>query len=140
MNHYRLKACGKCGGDLARDEEDWICLQCGAYSYIGLYRQAGLRLAMPANVPVDISLPADSVSTVRPEESTERAVKSVYFRPALTPAVITGSGSGSPVGALGGSQPSELSEPAEPAELPVSLVALESLGRSALSIYREAVR
>ena len=140
MNHYRLKACGKCGGDLARDEEDWICLQCGAYSYIGLYRQAGLRLAMPANVPVDLSLPADSVSAVRPEESTERAVKSVYFRPALTPAAITGSGSGGPVGALGGSQPSESSESYELAELAVALAALESLGRSALSIYREAVR
>ena len=140
MNHYRLKACAKCGGDLARDEEDWICLQCGAYSYIGLYRQAGLRLAMPASVPVDISLPADSVSAGWPEESTERAVKSVYFRPAVTPAAIIGSGNGSPVGALGGSQPSQPSQPSEPSELPVSLAALESLGRSALSIYREAVR
>ena len=39
MNHYRLKACGKCSGDLALDDGDWICLQCGTYYYIGLYRR-----------------------------------------------------------------------------------------------------
>ena len=39
MNIYRLKACRKCGGDLARDDGDWRCLQCGSYSYVGLYRQ-----------------------------------------------------------------------------------------------------
>ena len=38
MNIYRLKACRKCGGDLARDDGDWRCLQCGSYSYVGLYR------------------------------------------------------------------------------------------------------
>ena len=39
MNNYILKACRSCGGDLARDGEDWICLQCGRYSYVGLYSQ-----------------------------------------------------------------------------------------------------
>lgn len=39
MDYFRLKACGRCGGDLARDDGDWICLQCGAYSYVGLYLQ-----------------------------------------------------------------------------------------------------
>ena len=39
MNHYRLKACRRCGGDLVRDETDWICLQCGSYSYVGLYSE-----------------------------------------------------------------------------------------------------
>jgi hypothetical protein len=38
MAQFRLKACAKCGGDLALDEGDWICLQCGTYYYIGLYR------------------------------------------------------------------------------------------------------
>jgi hypothetical protein len=38
MTQFRLKACAKCGGDLALDEGDWICLQCGTYYYIGLYR------------------------------------------------------------------------------------------------------
>lgn len=39
MNIYALKGCRKCGGDLARDDGDWRCLQCGAYFYVGLYRQ-----------------------------------------------------------------------------------------------------
>lgn len=37
LNWFRLKACAKCGGDLAQDDGDWICLQCGTYDYIGLY-------------------------------------------------------------------------------------------------------
>ena len=37
LNWFRLKACEKCGGDLAQDDGDWICLQCGTYDYIGLY-------------------------------------------------------------------------------------------------------
>ena len=36
LNWFRLKACAKCG-DLAQDDGDWICLQCGTYDYIGLY-------------------------------------------------------------------------------------------------------
>ena len=43
MELYRLKACTKCGGDLAYDEGDWICLQCGTYYYVGLYRRGPLR-------------------------------------------------------------------------------------------------
>ena len=38
MNWFRLKACLKCHGDLALDEGDWLCLQCGTYYYAGLYR------------------------------------------------------------------------------------------------------
>lgn len=37
LNWFRLKACAKCGGDLAQDDGDWLCLQCGTYDYIGLY-------------------------------------------------------------------------------------------------------
>ena len=37
MKIYRLGACLKCHGDLAYDEGDWICLQCGVYYYTGLY-------------------------------------------------------------------------------------------------------
>ncbi len=37
MNWFCLKACTKCGGDLAVDDGDWICLQCGTYYYTGLY-------------------------------------------------------------------------------------------------------
>jgi hypothetical protein len=39
LNNYILKACRRCGGDLAKDCDDWICLQCGRYSYVGLYGQ-----------------------------------------------------------------------------------------------------
>ena len=42
MNIYRLRDCRKCGGDLARDDGDWICLQCGSYFYVGLYREVGM--------------------------------------------------------------------------------------------------
>ena len=40
MNLYRLGVCLKCRGDLAYDEGDWICLQCGVYYYTGLYPEA----------------------------------------------------------------------------------------------------
>jgi hypothetical protein len=39
---FRLKCCVKCGGDLALDQGDWLCLQCGTYYYTGLYREIGL--------------------------------------------------------------------------------------------------
>lgn len=39
MNLYRLGVCLKCRGDLAYDEGDWICLQCGVYYYTGLYTE-----------------------------------------------------------------------------------------------------
>ena len=38
MTLFRFKACTKCGGDLALDDGDWLCLQCGKYYYVGLYR------------------------------------------------------------------------------------------------------
>ena len=38
MALFRFKACTKCGGDLALDDGDWLCLQCGKYYYVGLYR------------------------------------------------------------------------------------------------------
>ncbi len=55
MNLYRLGVCLKCRGDLAYDDGDWICLQCGAYYYTGLYLDErsdipdgnGLRLLRP---------------------------------------------------------------------------------------------
>ena len=37
MKIYRLGACLKCRGDLAHDDGDWLCLQCGLYYYTGLY-------------------------------------------------------------------------------------------------------
>lgn len=52
MGYYRLRSCGKCGGDLARDDGDWICLQCGSYSYVGLYSRANAPPdTMPGTLP-----------------------------------------------------------------------------------------
>ncbi len=32
-DRFLLKACVRCGGDLALDDGDWQCLQCGRYYY-----------------------------------------------------------------------------------------------------------
>ena len=53
MNIYRLRGCRKCGGDLARDDGDWICLQCGSYFYVGLYREVGMLTNRLADPPGD---------------------------------------------------------------------------------------
>ncbi len=45
VSWFRLKACPKCRGDLASDDGDWICLQCGTYYYTGLYSDTGLNRA-----------------------------------------------------------------------------------------------
>ena len=41
MKIFRLGACLKCRGDLALDDGDWSCLQCGLYYYTGLYDESG---------------------------------------------------------------------------------------------------
>ena len=30
---YKFKSCGKCGGDLRLDEDEWCCFQCGTVYY-----------------------------------------------------------------------------------------------------------
>lgn len=30
---YKFKSCGKCGGDLMADGDEWCCFQCGTYYY-----------------------------------------------------------------------------------------------------------
>ena len=47
MNIYRLGVCLKCHGDLALDEGDWICLQCGVYYYTGLYSNSAAQPSGP---------------------------------------------------------------------------------------------
>ena len=59
MNHYRLKACRRCGGDLVRDETDWICLQCGSYYYVGLYSEPFRPLPMFLESPTTYELPGE---------------------------------------------------------------------------------
>ena len=62
MNWFRLKTCIKCQGDLAADEGDWICLQCGTYYYTGLYQ-------LPSHV--NDSPPAPRTGTSgQPEQKT----------------------------------------------------------------------
>ncbi len=51
LNWFRLKACNKCGGDLAPDDGDWICLQCGTYDYTGLYASNNLLPKPPLKPP-----------------------------------------------------------------------------------------
>ena len=83
MKNYLLKACKKCGGDLARDWGDWICLQCGAYCYVGLYapeRRPGQRPAGAANPPQQPALPAAGLSRPGGESrpaGTERAAAAI---------------------------------------------------------------
>ena len=64
MNLYRLGACLKCHGDLAYDDGDWKCLQCGVYCYTGLYadtkqhareKKGLLHIARPALSGVAVS-------------------------------------------------------------------------------------
>ena len=59
MYNYRLKACRRCGGDLARDEGDWICLQCGSYSYVNLYRDSEMPLSIFLDRSSDSRLPEE---------------------------------------------------------------------------------
>ncbi|PKB83759.1 MAG: hypothetical protein BZY88_01595 [SAR202 cluster bacterium Io17-Chloro-G9] len=60
MLQFLLKACPKCGGDLALDHGDWCCLRCGTYYYTKLYKrlstpellhpdQASARRRLPEN-------------------------------------------------------------------------------------------
>ena len=65
MYNYKLKACRRCGGDLARDESDWICLQCGSYSYVGLYSDDSLPLATLAERRGDFEAPDESLQANR---------------------------------------------------------------------------
>lgn len=48
VSSYLLKGCKKCGGDLAPDYGDWVCLRCGAYYYVGLYRRREAGGELPA--------------------------------------------------------------------------------------------
>ena len=66
MDYYKLKACGRCGGDLARDDGDWICMQCGAYSYVGLYRQQDSSLNLLAGLPTDLDAGAGTTGPAAP--------------------------------------------------------------------------
>ena len=67
LNWFRLKACAKCGGDLAPEDGDWICLQCGTYDYIGLYSKNQL-------LPGFDNLPPQALLKSPPEEKSWTAL------------------------------------------------------------------
>lgn len=75
MNSYLLKGCRKCGGDLARDCGDWICLQCGSCYYVGLYRpeSAAEPPAAAASPPFPIVLPGTALPGSEPTRAAEKA-------------------------------------------------------------------
>ena len=34
---WSVKSCGKCGGDLIREDDEWRCIHSGRYSYPNVY-------------------------------------------------------------------------------------------------------
>ena len=66
MLHFHLRACPKCQGDLALDEGDWLCLQCGTYYYTRLYR-----------TPVPFPVPSPKNESRVDDRSGDRREKAV---------------------------------------------------------------
>lgn len=62
MTWFRLGGCSRCLGDLAYDDGDWICMQCGTYFYTGLYR----REYDTAGRPVEGAWPAEAEGSRNP--------------------------------------------------------------------------
>ncbi|MDA0733084.1 MAG: hypothetical protein O2909_01450 [Chloroflexi bacterium] len=75
MPQFRFKACVKCGGDLAMDDGDWICLQCGTYYYVGLYQWP------------EVQHPGEDQHR-RDDERTERATSILANRHGVTMGIV----------------------------------------------------
>ena len=72
MSWFRLKACPKCHGDLASDDGDWLCLQCGTYYYTGLYSYSRLnRSNRPVSGPEAGCEPLGQLSSATEPGQTE---------------------------------------------------------------------
>ena len=71
VNRFKIKACGRCGGDLALEDNDWRCLQCATYYYAGLYANAGapewLRRLLRPECPDATGLGRADGNTLRSE-------------------------------------------------------------------------
>ena len=80
MNWFRLKTCIKCQGDLAADEGDWICLQCGTYYYTGLYQ-------LPSHVNDNPPAPRTG-TTGQPEQKMVTVEATPSFAAPHTTAVV----------------------------------------------------
>ena len=75
MPQFRFKACVKCGGDLAMDDGDWICLQCGTYYYVGLYHRPAVQHR-------------EEVEGRREQEGAERAIPALENRQGITLSIV----------------------------------------------------
>ena len=53
----QLKSCGRCGGDLVLDREDWKCLQCAKYYYGDKGYPRGE--SRPIRLPIAAGLPEE---------------------------------------------------------------------------------
>lgn len=74
MNWFRLKNCIKCQGDLASDEGDWICLQCGTYYYTGLY-QVHSPIDDSQQTPASMAPSSNGVGFDQPAQKTADVVR-----------------------------------------------------------------
>ena len=80
MLQFHLKACSKCGGDLALDQGDWYCLQCGKYYYARLYQRFK---------PPEIWKPGQAAPTPQtPEQKGWHVPRISYGMPGPGPAAV----------------------------------------------------
>ncbi len=42
---WRFKSCGKCGGDLIMEADEWRCIHCGRYYYPPVNQSLDLKTA-----------------------------------------------------------------------------------------------
>ena len=84
MNWFRLKTCIKCQGDLASDNGDWLCLQCGTYYYTGLYQ-------LPSHVDDGPKVPNPPISnrSEQPEQKLMGTVAASMIPTSQSPAPRT---------------------------------------------------
>ena len=86
MTWFRLKGCPKCHGDLASDEGDWLCLQCGTYYYTGLYVSGPSGANRPTSGPEAgsesngrLTHSTDQGSTKGPDYPSQRREKDLIW-------------------------------------------------------------
>ena len=103
MSWFRLKACPKCHGDLALDDGDWLCLQCGTYYYTGLYTYSRInRVNRPVSGPeagsgsngqsssqAEPGIPNVPHGPNAPDDCPQRQEKSLAWALGVNPAVAS---------------------------------------------------
>ena len=103
MTWFRLKACPKCHGDLASDDGDWLCLQCGTYYYTGLYTysrinrvnrpvygpEAGRQYNGQLSSPAEPGIPNVPHGPNAPDDCPQRQEKSLVSALGTTPSMAS---------------------------------------------------